>query len=310
MEEKCREGYKLVRKGLKWVCRRILPGVANAMNAHNIFLNAGNELAERELHSQKDAQNVQTELDGLEAERDSGVIGAAETLVQYYRRQAELSAAASAAARAADAANQAREIAAAHTAAAAAAAIARDPESERAAREARFIQLQQAADAATATYNAAVARRAATQRELDTTREQCAGYRETLGAMEALLVSISTQRPSQTKNIQTKQTEASRDRAAQDVSRCNGQIALLVARCPVEDRAVQVADEGLVHARAILHRATEQHRQNIRTAADQAAVADAMSLLPRGGPRRRGSPPRGGSRKRRIQRKQRKTRRS
>jgi hypothetical protein len=307
MEKKCREGYELVRKGLKWVCRRILPGVANAMNAHNIFLNAGNELAERELRSHKHAQNVQTELDGLEAERDSGVIGAAETLVQYYRRKAELRAAAATTARNADAANQARELAAAADADAAAAAIAGNPELERAAREARFIQLQQAAQAATATHNAALATLAATQRELDNIREQCAVHRKTLGAMEALLGSISTQRPNQTKNIQTTETQARRDRAAQDVSRCNGQIAHLVARHPVEDRAEQVARQGLVQAHAILHLATEQHDRNVRAAADQAAVAQQMNLPPRG-PRRRGS--RGGSRKRRIQRKQRKTRRS
>jgi len=341
----CKKGFKLVRNGTKWVCRRIGLGyLANTMNEHNTLLNFGIELADLEdailrgehtlsfreqvFSSPADAQKVLQEL-YIQLEKDdfNDVEGAKESYVAFLERRHELALARNDAASAAAAAAEAAATSEASAVAAAAAARESDPvlraADERAAAEARaaaVLREQHAVTNATAVREAARARLAASIAEINTTRAKCEEHRQIYNAMIDLLGHLPYIYSSKSDIFKTqKKTLTERQElAAEGIHECNARIALLLTRQTQEDFALQRAHGELLVAQQRLDTATAARAQNVQAAAAaalrNAEVAAVTSFLTEtGAPRRRrpGSPPpRGGSRKRRIQRKQRKTRRS
>jgi len=341
----CKKGFKLVRNGTKWVCRRIGLGyLANTMNAHNTLLNFGIELADLEdailrgehtlsfreqvFSSPADAQKVLQELySQLEKDDFNDVEGAKESYVAFLERRHELALARNDAASAAAAAAEAAATSEASAAAAAAAARESDPvlraADERAAVEARaaaVLREQQAVTNATAVREAARARLAASIAEINTTRAKCEEHGKIHNSMIDLLGRLPYIYSSKSDIFQTHQQALTerQELAAKGIHECNARIPLLLTRQTQENFALERAHGELLVAQQRLDTAIAARAQNVQAAAAaarrNAEVAAVTSFLAEtGAPRRRrpsSPPPRGGSRKRRIQRKQRKTRRS
>jgi len=342
----CKKGFKLVRNGTKWVCRRIGLGyLANTMNKHNTLLNFGIELADLEdailrgehtlsfreqvFSSPADAQRVLQEL-YIQLEKDdfNDVEGAKESYIAFLERRHELNLARNEAASAAAAAAEAAATSEASAAAAAAAARESDPvlraADERAAAEARaaaVLREQHSVTNATAHVEAARARIAASIAEINTTRAKCEEHRQIHNSMIDLLGHLPYIYSSKSDifKTQVKTLTETQELAANGIHECNARILLLLTRQTQENFALQRAHGELLVAQQRLDTATAARAQNVQAAAAaalrNAEVAAVTSFLAETGapPRRRrpsSPPPRGGSRKRRIQRKQRKTRRS